>query len=188
MKPKTVVAVIGLPTSGKSTLGRALAEATELHFIDIDDGPTSCAPSREENPYGSKASRIRERQRMAIAYKTLNGAIEANLFHGFSIIISACYPRESYREILAGIVRRAGGCLRIIWCQYSDSLEEVERRVGERVVSNSSGGCRSISHYLDDKSRYEDVKMPHVVIMMDGGKQGLEKALDQALAHIGDER
>lgn len=60
MKPKTVIVIAGLPTTGKSSLGRALAEKTGLHFIDIDEGPAGCVLPQESNPLRSDEARARE--------------------------------------------------------------------------------------------------------------------------------
>ena len=179
-----VIAIAGLPTTGKTTLGKALAQATGLHFVDIDEGPASCAPPQEENPLRSDEARARERARMTVAYDTLHAAVEANLVQGFSLIIAATYSRHSSQDFLQAAVARRGGVLKIIWCQYHDTPEEIERRVADRLAHGAVGGCRSTSHYLDDKGRYEGIKLPHTVVLMDGGEEGTQKAVGQALAYI----
>ncbi len=184
MKPKTAVAIVGLPLSGKSSLGRALAEETGLPFIDIDEGPANCAPKQESEPYKSDESRLREQARMRVAYTVLHAAAEANLNQGFSVIVSATYSRHSAQDFLQAAVERGGGNLKVIWCQYNDTPEEIERRVNERLLQGATGGCQSVSHYLDDKSRYAGIKIPHIVVMMDGGEAGLKQALNEALEYI----
>ena len=184
MKPKTVIAIVGLPTTGKTTLGRALAQKTGVHFVDIDEGPASCAPAQEQNPYRSDEARARERARMTVAYTVLHAAVETNLIHGFSLIIAATYSRHSSQDFLQAAVARGGGVLKIIWCQYHDTPEEIERRVADRLAHGAVGGCRSTSHYLDDKGRHEGITLPHTVVLMDGGEKGTQKAVEQALAYI----
>lgn len=168
MNPKTVIVIAGLPTTGKSTLGRAIAKATGLHFIDIDKGPVDCAPQQESNPYRSDEARTRERARMTVAYAVLHAAVEANLTHGFSVIISATYSRHSNQDFLSAAVDQGGGNLKIVWCQYNDTPDEIKRRIDIRLASGAIGGCRSVDHYLDDKSRYAGIKLPHIVVMMEG--------------------
>lgn len=188
MKTKTVVVIAGLPISGKSSLGRALAEKTGLHFIDIDAGPASCVFSQEQNPLRSDEARARERARMTVAYTVLHAAVEAHLSQGFSIIISATYSRHTNQELLQSAVERGNGIMKVIWCQYHDTPTEIERRVADRLARGTVGGCRSVSHYLDDKSRYMGIKLPHIVVMMDCGQEGLNKAVQQAISYIDDER
>lgn len=75
MKESTVIAVVGLPMTGKSTLGHALEKETGWHFIDIDEGPARCAPPQEIEPYRSDEVRARDRARMTVAYATLHAAL-----------------------------------------------------------------------------------------------------------------
>lgn len=188
MKSKTVVAIAGLPTTGKSSLGRALAQATGLHFVDIDEGPASCAPPQEPNPYRSDEGRARERARMTVAYTVLHACVEANLVQGFPIIISATYSRHTNQDFLREAAERGGGEPKVVWCQYRDTPEEIERRVADRLARGAIGGCRSVAHYLDDKSRYAGIKLPHIVVMVEGGEEGLNRVVQQVLAYINGER
>ncbi len=154
MKDKTVVCIVGLPLSGKTSLGEALREATGEHFIDIDDGPAHCAPPQENNPYHDEESKARERNRMITAYTVLHAAVSSNLEFGRSIIVSATYSRASTQDFLKTAVDSQGGSLKVIWCGFNDTPEEIERRVNARVKSGARGGCRSVTHYLDDKARF----------------------------------
>lgn len=184
MKTKTVIAIAGLPTSGKSALGRALVRETGLHFVDIDEGPVKCAPPQEPDPYRTDESRARERARMTVAYSVLHAAVEANLMQGFSLIIAATYSRHSNQDTLHAAVDLYDGNLKVIWCKYNDTPEEVERRVAHRIASGAVGGCRSSHHYFDDRARYAGIKLPHIVVMMDGGTNGLHRALAQVNEYI----
>lgn len=187
MRPKTIIAIVGLPTTGKSSLGRELAVATGIRFIDIDEGPASCTLLQEPDPYRSDETRARERARMTVAYIVLHAAVEANLAEDFSVIVSATYSRHRNQDFLKAAVERGGGTLKIIWCQYRDTPEEIERRINDRVARGVTGGCRSVSHYFDDKKRYEGIALPHIVVAMEGGDEGLTCALSQALTYINEE-
>ena len=182
MKSNVVVAIGGLPLSGKTTLGRRLAEVTGVHYVDID-----AAPAQEENPYRSDESRLRERRRMTVAYTVLHAAVEANLAQSFPVIVSATYSRISNRTFLSDAALRGKGKLKTILCIFKDAPEEVERRVAYRLKLGAPGGCRSASHYFDDKGRYENPTAPHLVVHMDGGDEGVERAIKQALAYINNE-
>ena len=185
MKPKTVVVIAGLPTTGKTSLGLALAERLGIHFVDIDAVPAWCAPPQEANPYRSDEARARERARMTVAYTTMHGAVEANITQGFSVIVSATYSRYSNQDFFMAAVERAGGArVKVLWCQYHDTEEEVARRIDDRLAKSAAGGCRTVAHYFDDKGRYAGIKLPHLVVMMEGGDEGAARAIKQALAYI----
>ncbi len=155
---------MGLPLSGKTTLGNRLSGLTGIHYVDIDDGPVHCGPPQEENPLRSDESRARERKRMTVAYTVEHAAVKANLEAGFSLIISATYSRKSNQEFLRKAVEGGGGELKLIWCKFNDTEEEIARRVNERLAKEAPGGCRSVEHYLDDKKRYEGTDLPHLLL------------------------
>lgn len=127
-------------------------------------------------------------KRMTVAYTVLHAAIEANLMQGFSVIVSATYSRHSNQDFLFSAVNRGDGNLKIILCQYNDTIEEIKRRIQDRLTHGALGGCRSVKHYLDDKDRYAGIKLLHIVVMMENGKEGLNKTIRQAISHIEDER
>ncbi|MDO8557226.1 MAG: AAA family ATPase [Candidatus Jorgensenbacteria bacterium] len=186
MEEKIVIAIMGIVLSGKTTLGKELSQRTGIHHIDIDDGPARCAPSQEPEPYSSDEKRDRERRRMAVAYSVLHEAITANVTAGFPIIVSAAYSSRKSQEYLCRAVEQNGGKLKLIWCTFEDTDEEINRRIRERLANGDPGGCRSVEHYLDDKSRYEGTDIPHLkVSMMSENVNGAAKA---ALAYIQEPR
>lgn len=183
MKERIVIVIAGLPTSGKSSLGRAIAQRTGLHFIDIDEGPAHCVHPQEPDSQATEESRLRDRKRMTVAYTVLHAAVEANLCQGNSLIICATYSRHANQDFLEAAIRRGGGNSVFIRCDYRDTPEEVERRIIERVTTGATGGCRSVSHYFADKERYMGIKFPHITVMMDGGEAGLQKGVEEALRY-----
>lgn len=123
---------------------------------------------------------------MTIAHTIIHTAVEANLAQGYSLIVSATYSRHSSQDFLSAAVKKNDGNLKVIWCQYSDTPEEIGRRIQDRLERSTVGGVRSVEHYLYDKGRYAGVKLPHIVVMMEGGEEGLNKALAEALKYIDD--
>lgn len=184
MKPKTVIVIAGLPTSGKSSLGRAIAKKTGLPFVDIDEGPAHCTHPQEPDSQASEESRERERRRMTVAYTVLHAAVEANLNQGNSLIICATYSRHTNQDFLEAAVRRGGGTMKFLLCTYDDTPEEVTRRINKRVTTGATGGCRSVEHYFRDKERYMGIKFPYMTVVMDGGDTKLKKTVDAAMRYI----
>lgn len=184
MKEKTVIAVVGLPTTGKTTLAREISKVTGFHYVDIDAGPAACAPPQESDPYRSEEAKTREQLRMRVAYTVLHEAVKANLSQGFSVIVSATYSRYAAQEFLEKAVSAGGGTLRVVRFRYNDTREEIERRINDRVSRGAVGGCRSVSHYLADKERYAGIKLPHVVVHMQGGEEGTAIAPKRVFEYI----
>lgn len=180
LNPRTVIAITGLPTSGKTALGLELAKTMGLHFVDIDDGPAKCAPPQEADPHHSEESKRQEQQRMRVAYSVLHAAVEANLACGFSLIIAATYFRIGSQKFLLEAIEKNGGNLKIIWCQYNDTHEEIFKRIQSRLALGAIGGCRSVAHYMADKERYEGINLPHIVVKIEDDQEGLDKAVQQA--------
>lgn len=184
MKAKTIVVIAGLPTSGKTSLGQTLAQATSVHFIDIDEGPSLCVFPQVLDPATSEDAIALDKARMRVAYSTLHAAVAANLAEGFSVIISATYSRHENQDIIQSVIEENGGIMKVILCQYNDTPEEAGRRIADRVASHKPGGCRTFAHYLEVKNRYMGIKLPHLTVMMDGGQAGMDKATQQALSYI----
>ena len=65
MKP-TCIAIAGIPTSGKTTMGNALSKASGIHFVDSNFGPGACAPPPDPASFQTDEGRIREKTRMRI--------------------------------------------------------------------------------------------------------------------------
>lgn len=168
MQP-TAVVIVGLPTSGKTILGKLLAKQTGFHFIDIDDGPAQCTYPQVDNPYTSPEALERKRVLMKISYNVLFAAIEENLREGLSIIAAATFSRHERQEKLQEIATRNNARLRVLWCQYSDTHGEVERRIKERVRKRKRGGVRTMRHYEEDMNSYACIKLPHLVVKTDPG-------------------
>lgn len=170
---------MGVPLSGKSSLGGKLSLRTGIRFIDIDGGPASYAPPQEPEPLSSPEKRERERKRMAIKYSVLHEAIAANLRAGYPLIVSATYASRSSQEFLRCAVEANGGTLKLILCMFEDSDEEVERRMQKRHANGETGGCRSISTYRADKAKYEGTDLPHLTVDTSGDiDQAVERVID----------
>ena len=113
---RTIVAVTGLPTSGKTELANALAVALGAHCVDIDDGPAKCGPPQEMDPHATEESLTRERKRMRVAYTVLHAAVEGNLGQDFPLIVCATYSKTSNQGFLQKAVESQIGVLKVILC------------------------------------------------------------------------
>lgn len=176
-----VVAIMGVPLSGKTTLGNALSRRIGVHFIDIDDGPARCALPLDPEPLATEEKAAETRKRMAIRYSVLHEAISANLRQGFPLIVAATYASKSSQEFLRRAVKENGGALKLIECVFNDENGEVERRIHYRHANGETGGCRSISTYRADKGKYEGPNLPHFTV---NTSEGVEQAIKDAITYI----
>ncbi len=183
MENKLVIAITGLPTSGKTSLGKALAEALGIHFVDIDAGPSLCGPPQEMDPHATDEKLTREQKRMRVAYTVLHAAVESNLDQGFPLVVCATYSRHGSQEFLRKAVEGKGGVLKVILCKYDDTPEEIDRRIAERLRTGATGGCRSTKHYLTDRDRFEGINLPHMIVQMDGA-DGVKNAVAQIIEYL----
>ncbi|MEK7615683.1 MAG: AAA family ATPase [Patescibacteria group bacterium] len=186
MKP-TCIAIAGIPTSGKTTLGCALSAATGIRFIDSNEF-ARFAPMADPATFQTDEGRERERARMRIIYALTHAVAGAYLEGGESIIIAATYSKEASQLRMSDTVLRTDARLRILWCQYDTWNEaEVERRLADRATRNdlAAGEIAITPEYLREQiGRTADIKLAHLVVRMEGGDEGTRAAVEAALQYI----
>ncbi|MDP2598457.1 MAG: hypothetical protein Q8P49_01355 [Candidatus Liptonbacteria bacterium] len=179
-----LIFLVGLPTTGKSSLGKRLQEVTGIRFLDIDSLAFLCFGLPESNAYSSDESKERDRRRMLGAYHVLATATYFNLARSDSLIIAATFSRPLYWEelFLPILGKYAGTEPRVIWHQI---LHNEERTVTERLSRDGYlGGCKSLDHYLKDKARYVPPPTELPQIILDTSRPP-DVCLAQALEFIG---
>lgn len=188
MKSLKLIFLIGLPATGKTSLGETLQARTGIRYLDIDKIAYIFFGPHEREAYRTPEGRERSRRRMWGAYNVLCTATNFCLELGDSTIISATFSRDKYwKELFLPVIdlhREATGgqfAAKVIWLQIQHNEERI---VDERVTrTHYEGGCTSVAHYMDDKSRY----MPppaHLPILIVDSSQPLESYLEQVLKFI----
>ena len=172
-----IIAIGGLPLAGKTTLGRKLEAHTGIDYKDIDDGPARCAWPMANDPYGTEEKAAEERARENVMYEILHATLNAYLRVGRSLIISAVYrTAERRRRLLEAIPVNTR--LEFLLCRINDTDEEVLRRLKQRRLWGTAGGCRSLEQYKKLRPSWKDPDFEHHVIDM---MQEPDVALAQAL-------
>lgn len=105
MKPARLLAFMGLPASGKSTLARTLAQHLGYPVVDRDQVRAVMFPAGQRS----------EAEKQAASDATLS-SLALHLRQGQSVIADGKpYSRRSEREALAALVRAQAGQLLWIW-------------------------------------------------------------------------
>jgi len=181
-----LVAVIGLPLTGKSAIARGVSQMFGIRHLDIDDDirlPIFGKP--DADPYRDEARRAAASAEMGQAYDLLLAAAESCLILGRSVILTATFSRKSSRAKLLVLEARYNALLRVIWCHSDgyDTDEAVAARLAGRVFGvNYFGGCNSVEHYRDDQKRYEPMSLPHREI--DTFRYGPGECIEFALDYV----
>lgn len=154
----TVVALRGLPLSGKTTLGKALAHELGWAYVDVNamrQVATTQGRPDEVNPWDNGDTARRESEDMRIAYALMHEAVRINLELGRSVIISATYSRQTAQKFLLDIVKaHPGAHLKGIMLRFNDTDDEIIRRITARGLHE--GFCATLEHYKTDRDKRYD--------------------------------
>lgn len=182
-----IIVVFGLPTAGKTTLCRALSKELNIPWSSADDLANAVTYPPESNPYRTDESRKREQARIRIGYRLGHAAAEACCAETRSFIFEAVYSKEESQRFMCQAAARAQGRIKAVLCTYTDTDDEVARRIeARRVAPGYSGSCDNVAHYYDDKKRFTRAYAfpDFITVKMEGEEEGTAKAVQQVLAYI----
>jgi predicted kinase len=162
-----LIVICGLPLSGKSTVARRLSPMLRIPHLDIDDNirrPVFGLP--HPHPETSSALMQQDVQEMLASYKLLLLAADCFLEQHRSLILTATFSRRTYREMLiATVCKHPQARLKVLWCYpTNDSIHELARRLEKRRHENNASSVNSIERYVEVKSRFEPLELPHLRI------------------------
>ena len=178
VKP-TSIAIIGFPTSGKTTLGRALAKATGIHFLDYEQLAACALPPAVDLASGTPEILERERGRMGVVYQVGHAVVEGTLRLGESVIIALPYASVPGRQYLAAAVQRGCGVLKLVHVVYDVTPDELARRVAAKGL-----GPEWVPYHWPMLARFQEIEGPHITVRMEGGEEGTQAAVKAALKYI----
>jgi len=169
-----IVALAGLPGTGKSTLARALAGALAAPLLDKDRVRSALfAPGEIEY------SREQDDLVMACVYR----AVEFHALRGAPAVVldGRTYSRRDQVEELRALARRIAARLAWVECVAAPNTVaarlERDRRAGEHPAAN-----RSFELYLRLRERAEVIEGPKLVLATD--EEPLETLLARSLAYL----
>lgn len=141
-----LIVLAGLPLSGKTELGRAIAENTDTVFFDIDE-------TRQEISPGSEwLGPEKEKQIMLEAYKQNHQKAREALRLGKNVVVAATYSREVYHEMAKELATETGAALHFFVLTIPQT--EVEKRIEIRKQSGTDSNITDMKSYAEVRDRY----------------------------------
>lgn len=150
MKKPTLIIVVGLPGTGKTTFARALASEIESKHLNSDIVRNSLG-KRGQYDVTSKA---------AVYNEMLNRTEEA-LSRRQSIIVDATFYKEILREPYVKLAEKYD--LHAKWIELRASDETVKERVGKKRTFSEA----DFEVYRKIKEDFEPLDMGHLILWTD---------------------
>jgi predicted kinase len=192
MAGKLIVAA-GLPLSGKSTLGRAVALRLGVHFCNFDDLRSAAfgVLTREQYLVRLQDPRWPEIKAKEIqrTYRLLhNGVLPIAVADGLTFAFEATYSRKSSQEFLKKVVDEGGAEIRILMCRGPEDRAELERRMQRDLGKDRVFGTMTWEEHAADAKRFEAIDRtgvfpPECILAVDTTAP-LETYLEQAVEFV----
>jgi predicted kinase len=172
---RRLIAISGLPLSGKTSLGQALAEKTDAVFLDVDE-------ARQEIFGGNQwLGPKKEGQIMLEAYACNHERANQALRDGKATIIAATYSRPAYHEMLKQLALRERAPLSILFLEKL-SRDAVSERMIKRIQEGGRSNIISMESYNELKARYQP---PTENVIVFDANQTLTQLTEAALKALG---
>ena len=144
---KCIVALAGLPLTGKSTLGTELARRSNFIFLDVNDVRWNVFPRR-----GKRLPDKQEQFAMQTSYQKNHERARDLLQQGKPVILTATYSRELYHQMLKSLAKKSDVPLKVFVLEASG--KEIERRIKQRLKKDNLSVVQSLEGFLEVKNRY----------------------------------
>ena len=172
----SIIALTGIPFTGKTTLGKALADRTNFIFCDVDEARWSVFEKRVDQGYPVELASPFNRFAMNVAYQKNHEIARDLLKQGNPVVLAATYSRVDYHNMLRWLSETSKVPILVFLLQISDKV--AEERLEERIRSNSSSNVLTMEQYLEIKIRYQTIEGVNLI------RISTEKTVSQALQEI----
>jgi adenylylsulfate kinase len=170
-----LIAMAGLPGSGKSTLGTCLAERLGAVVLDKDRVRATLFPSRVLD-----YSAVQDDITMAAIYQAVRAIHKANA--GQAVILDGrTYLRPGQVRSLLDVAASLDEEPRVIECVCDDAVAR-ERLERDFVQGGHLAGNRTFALYLLLKVAAEPLTIPRLVL--DTGKSSLDECVRRCLDYL----
>lgn len=172
-----IVVIAGLPAVGKTTLGTALAESSNLVTIDIDKVRQSIFPANL--PVSSMEE---DRQQMEIAHLATYKMIRQYIQEGKPVVVSATFRSPLSQEAVKKIASEEGVPLHVFHIEAPDEAE-IERRLHVRRHQRSNSHIQTIADFARVKTGYR--RFPQdISVNTISAHSSIEDRLRHVLEHL----
>lgn len=165
MNPPTLILVAGLPATGKTTLGEALARA--LGAVNFDSDKTRVALDF----CGQYSASVKDH-----VYEVMGAMAEESLAAGSTVVVDATFVREAWRTAFEKIALRVGA--RVRWI----CLDAAEEAVRLRMHDARKYSEADFAVYQRLKAAHEPFNRPCLQLRSD--QLALEEMVAAAIAYL----
>ncbi len=164
----TLIVLCGLPGSGKSTVGRLIAERVNVTILQSDMIRRELFPIRTYSPDES-----------ITVYETMMARAKSNLEAGETVIVDATFVAVAYRAVPLALADEVGVASQIVHVVSSPEL--TKKRLAARTNDPSEADYEI---YLHLREQFEEIKTAHTLIENVGDLAELERQVERFLPKI----
>ncbi len=156
-----ILAIIGLPLHGKTTLATELARNSNLMLLDVDEARATLFPERI---VGQTMPSDEERFVMLTSYQSMHERARDAILGGQPVVIAGAYTRRIYHEMLYDLQKVVGVPLMVVLLECSE--DQIRARLQKRSQEKTLSNIKTFEQYLGIKERYE--RMQGAVVLDSG--------------------
>lgn len=149
---KSLLALMGIPLTGKTTLGNELARQTNFVFLDVDVARRRIFTPRAR----SILPKPLESFEMLKSYQANHEYARTLLDRGQPVILGATYSKEIYHDMIRWLAAKTDSPLRTFLLDAPD--EVLEKRLRKRLIEGSLSNVRTMEHVLADRRKYKPIE------------------------------
>lgn len=148
---KCLIAITGVPASGKTTLGTVLADNSNLLLLDVDQ--------TRRRLFGNHGllDPEQERSEMERSYLENHQLAEAALRQNHPVILVATYAREFYHAQLKELAEKTNVPFKVIQLSIEDDQTVIPRLEERRNDSSTFSNITTYESYLGVKKRFKSI-------------------------------
>lgn len=169
-----LIVLAGLPLSGKSTIGKELANRTNIVFLDSDLARKEI--TQKESTYVYQGTF--EQYIMRMTYTRNHEKARDELLSGNPVAVASTYSWEGYHNMVKWLAEYTKMPMRFFLLDPNLEKDEIDKRIDERIKKGALSNMRSYEHFLTVKNRYQ------VIEGVDLTRIDTTKPLEESVAQI----